>query len=60
MLKKIPSGIDELVGRNHCKQEETFIVQFIPFIFANDMARIEPYDDAIDNRGKFFTYEKCS
>jgi hypothetical protein len=36
MIKKISSGGDSLIGRNHCKAEEEFVTNFLPICFAND------------------------
>jgi phage/plasmid-associated DNA primase len=58
MIKKIASGGDELVGRLHCGNETPFQTHFIPLILANDLPKIKPYDDAVDNRVRFITFEK--
>jgi len=58
MIKKIASGGDELVGRLHCGNETAFQTHFIPLILANDLPKIKPYDDAVDNRVRFISFEK--
>jgi len=58
MIKKISSGGDTLIGRNHCKAEEEFVAHFLPFCLANDLPNIKPYDDAVDTRVKVVSYTK--
>jgi hypothetical protein len=58
MIKKIASGGDNLIGRNHGKSEEDFITHFLPICFANDLPRIKPYDPAVDNRVRVISYKK--
>ena len=58
MIKKISSGGDNLIGRNHGKAEEEFITHFLPICFANDLPRIKPYDTAVDNRTRVISYKK--
>ena len=58
MIKKIASGGDSLIGRNHCKAEEEFVTHFLPICFANDLPRIKPYDNAVDNRVRVISYAK--
>lgn len=58
MIKKIASGGDNLIGRNHGKAEEEFITHFLPICFANDLPRIKPYDTAVDNRVRVVSYKK--
>ena len=58
MIKKISSGGDELIGRLHCKEEEPFITHFLPICFSNDMNKIKPYDNAVDNRVRVISYKK--
>jgi phage/plasmid-associated DNA primase len=58
MIKKIASGGDDLTGRLHGGLETSFKTHFIPLILANDIPTIKPYDDAVDNRVRFITYEK--
>lgn len=58
MIKKISSGGDELIGRTHCAEEESFITHFLPICFSNDMNKIKPYDNAVDNRVRVISYKK--
>jgi hypothetical protein len=58
MIKKISSGGDTLIGRTHGKEELEFITHFLPICFANDLPNITPFDDAVDNRTKFVSFEK--
>jgi hypothetical protein len=58
MIKKISSGGDILIGRNHGKCEEEFITHFLPVCFANDLPNIKPYDDAVDGRVRVVSYNK--
>jgi hypothetical protein len=58
MIKKISSGGDTLIGRNHCKAEEEFITHFLPVCFANDLPNIKPYDDAVDERVRVISFKK--
>ena len=58
-MKKISNGgSDMLVGRNHNGNETPFTPHFLPVIFANDISKITPYDDAIDNRLRVISYVK--
>lgn len=58
MIKKASSGGDEVIGRTHGKEEESFSPHFLAVVFANDTPRISPYDDAIDNRLKIINFNK--
>jgi hypothetical protein len=58
MIKKIASGGDELVGRDHCKSECSFVPHFFCVVLANDLPKITPYDDAVDNRLDIVAFEK--
>jgi hypothetical protein len=58
MIKKISSGGDELIGRTHGAEEESFITHFLPICFSNDMNKIKPYDNAVDNRVRVISYKK--
>jgi hypothetical protein len=59
MCKKVASGGDALIGRNHNKGEEEFVSHFIPICFANDLPKITPYDDAVDERVRVISYKKA-
>jgi phage/plasmid-associated DNA primase len=58
MIKKLASGGDTLIGRTHGGEEDEFITHFLPVCFANDLPKIEPYDDAVDNRLRFVSFKK--
>jgi len=58
MIKKVSSGGDTLIGRNHCKAEEEFITHFLSVCLANDLPKITPYDDAVNGRVKIVSYNK--
>lgn len=58
-IKRISSGGDKLVGREHGKNETEFTPHFVPFIFSQDLSKFSPYDDAIDNRLRVFTFNKA-
>ena len=58
MLKKLSSGGDGVVGRSHCKEETDFIPHFLTLCLANDMLKIKPYDDAVNNRLKILKFDK--
>lgn len=57
-IKKIASGGDTLIGRNHGQHETEFITHFLPVVLANDLPRIRPYDDAVDTRVRVLNYNK--
>lgn len=58
MIKKISSGGDGVVGRTHGGEETEFITHFLPICFSNDMNKITPYDNAVDNRARVISYKK--
>lgn len=58
MIKKIASGGDVLIGRQHCQAEEEFILQPLSIVLANDLPKIKPYDDAVDARMRVISYTK--
>ena len=58
MIKKICSGGDPLIGRNHCGKETEFITHFLPVVLANDLPKIKPYDDAVGDRIRVIGYTK--
>jgi phage/plasmid-associated DNA primase len=58
-IKRISSGGDKLVGREHNKNETEFTPHFVPFIFSQDLSKFSPYDDAIDNRLRVFSFNKA-
>ena len=57
-IKKISSGGDSLTGRLHGGNETDFILHFLAFAMANDLPKIKPYDSAVANRVKVFSYKK--
>ena len=58
-LKKITSGgFDKIVARTHGWTETEFKISFLPIIFANDLDKISPMDDAIVNRVRAINYTK--
>lgn len=58
MIKKIASGGDTLIGRNHCEGEEEFIMTPLAVVLANDLPAIKPYDDAVEDRIRVVSYTK--
>lgn len=58
MIKKISSGGDSIVARCHGGNETEFILHFLAIIMANDIPKIKPYDDAVNERCKVFGYNK--
>jgi len=58
MIKKISSGGDIIVARCHGGNETEFILHFLAIIMANDMPKIKPYDDAVNERCRVFGYDK--
>jgi hypothetical protein len=58
MIKKLASGGDEIVGRDHGKSETPFTPHFFCIVLANDLPKITPYDDAVDNRLDIVAFEK--
>ena len=58
MIKKISSGGDTIIGRNHCQSEEEFIMQPLAICLANDLPTIKPYDDAVESRIRVVSYVK--
>jgi phage/plasmid-associated DNA primase len=58
LMKVVSSGGDAVVGRKHCGNEEEFYLSFLCVMFANDLPKIIPYDNAINNRVRVVSYEK--
>jgi phage/plasmid-associated DNA primase len=59
VLKKLSSGgKDDIVARKHGGYETEYKISFLPIIFANDLDKISPMDDAIVNRVRAIPYEK--
>lgn len=57
-IKKLASGGDIMVGRNHGGAETQFAPHFMAVVMANDMPKITPYDDAVNNRLRVVSYNK--
>lgn len=58
MIKKISSGGDSLIGRNHCQAETEFVPNFLAVCMSNDLNKIKPYDTAISNRLRIIPYTR--
>lgn len=58
ILKSITSGGDMIMARKNFQDEGYVINRAMPFSFVNDMPKIEPYDDAVDNRVVCIEYRK--
>jgi hypothetical protein len=58
IIKKICSGGDSLKGRGHGGNETSFVPQFNVICLANDIPEIKPYDDALMNRVRIYSYTK--
>lgn len=59
LVKKLSSGgLDKIVARGHGGYETEFWIYFLCFIFANDLDKIRPMDDAIINRVRAIPYTK--
>jgi phage/plasmid-associated DNA primase len=58
MIKKVASGGDSIVARNHCSAEEEFIPHFLTILYAQDIPPITPCDDAVLNRVRVGKFDK--
>jgi len=59
MLKKLSNGgMDDITAREHQKNEQEFQVAFLPLLFAQDLDRIRPMDDAVMTRLEGIHYQK--
>jgi phage/plasmid-associated DNA primase len=59
MIKKLSNGKkDPIVARLHGGNECDFKICFLPILFAQDLDRIRPIDDAVMNRIRAIKYEK--
>lgn len=58
IIKKVCSGGDTLMGRLHGGLETPFVPQFLCVVLANDVPEIKPYDDAVKNRVRVYSYTK--
>ena len=52
LMKKVSSGGDRPTGRTLGKEEEYFIMHGLTVVFANDISKITPYDEALVERYK--------
>lgn len=57
-IKTVSSGGDSVVGRGHGGNEIEFNLSFLCVVFANDLPKITPYDDAVNNRTRVVSYTK--
>ena len=58
-IKKLSNGgLDPITARLHQGNEESFTVGFLPVLFAQDISRIQPLDDAIMTRLRAIPYDK--
>lgn len=59
MIKKMANGgYDDIVAREHGGNETSFKVGFLPLLFAQDLDRIRPLDDAVMTRLRAINYQK--
>lgn len=58
LIKMVSSGGDAVVGRQHAGNECEFYISFLCVVFANDLPKITPYDDAVNNRIRVVSYTK--
>jgi hypothetical protein len=59
MFKKMSNGgADDIVARMHQGYETEFRVGFLPILFAQDLPKITPYDDAVEVRLRSIPYTK--
>lgn len=58
-IKKISSGVDKVEGRQHYGNEKKFDCHFLPILFANDLPKITPLDDALATRARVINFEKA-
>lgn len=57
-IKKISSGGDALTARVHGGLETRFTPHFLSIVMANDIPKITPYDDAVNNRVNVVSFNK--
>ena len=59
MFKKLSNGGgDDITGRMHQGNECQFQIGFLPILFAQDLPKITPYDDAVEGRIRSIPYTK--
>jgi phage/plasmid-associated DNA primase len=54
----VASGGDKIIARKNHKDKGEFINHATPFSFVNDMPKIVPYDDGVNNRVSCVEYKK--
>ena len=59
LIKKLASGGDTIQGRLHGQHETDFKPQYLAILLANDMPEIKPFDIAIQNRVRVYSYTKA-
>ena len=59
LIKKLASGGDTIQGRLHGQHETDFKPQYLAILLANDMPDIKPFDTAIQNRVRVYSYTKA-
>ena len=59
IIKKLSNGgKDVLTGREHCSNEISFKIRFLPIAYLNDIDNITPCDDAVVGRVRAIPYNK--
>ena len=58
IIKKIASGGDNMVGREHGGNEQAFKPHFTAFCMLNDIPQIDPLDQAVYNRLRYCEFNK--
>lgn len=59
MIKKLSNGgLDHIVAREHNSNELSFKIGFLPILFAQDIDKIRPMDDAVMTRVRAVHYQK--
>ena len=57
-IKKLSSGGDRISARVHCGNETEIQPHFLACVMANDLPKIKPHDQALDNRLRVINYER--
>lgn len=57
-IKKLSSAGDNLKGREHYQNEQSFVPHFIPFCMLNDVPNFTQIDDATYERLKYVSFNK--
>jgi hypothetical protein len=58
LIKRLASGGDTIQGRLHGQVETDFKPQYLAILLANDMPEIKPFDTALQNRVRVYSYTK--